>query len=459
MSSANDIQGRNCLFQMKIDDVYHDVLCAKTFSFNRQYELKETTTVQSGFDKEYRPRKKSYTISFNGVVQVKDTVNNNPTIKTLFDYGEGFLPVPYRLIYEDNSGNVMVINGSAYVTSAIFNANPINLLDGTTELTGNGPFEILDYIPAFINVTVQVTGVADAKCRFILYKADGTIMYDTSTLLALLPTGGWLVQGQSVVMVVQKGQYAWGVSTSNVQSLTNTFDLDIAPPVHIAFGQTDLNQNSLPTVYDFLTDKTATFDIGATAPPPACVAPAIVGSPSLPDGTALSSYSYSFNVTGSTPFNITNVTKPSWMNISVSGNTVSINGLIGTGDTGTNIPVSFDINNACGSVTFSDTFDVNLPGTPLVDIDWSFTRGGIPFGTLRIFVNAALVIDANTTTSGSFSVNVGDVVEAQVIGLSNKTLTVQNSTTTIYNHSGTGVEDYSFTAASGENYTITASTT
>lgn len=458
MSSANDIQGRNCLFQMKVDNDYIDVLCAKTFSFNRQYELKETTTVQSGFDKEYRPRRKSYTISFNGVVQVK-SANNEPTIKSLFDYGEQFLPVPYRLIYEDNTGNVMVVNGQAYVTSAIFNANPINLLDGTTELTGNGPIEILDYIPAYINVTVSVTGTANAKTRFILYKLDGTVAYDTSTLLALLPTSGWLVQGQSVVMVVQAGQYAYGVNTTDVQSLTNTFDLDTTPAVHIAFGQTDLNQNSLPTLYDFLTDKTAVFDIGATAPPPACVAPAIVGSPSLPDGTALSSYSYSFNVTGSTPFNITNVTKPTWMNISVSGNTVSINGLIGTGDTGSNIPVSFDINNACGTVTFSDTFDVNLPGTPLVDIDWSFTRGGIPFGTLRIFVNAALVIDVNTTTSGSFSVNVGDVVEAQVIGLSSKTLTVQNSTTTLYNHSGTGVEDYSFTAVSGENYTITASTT
>lgn len=458
MSSEFDIQGRNCLFQMKIDNDYIDVLCAKTFSFNRVYELKETTTVQSGFDKEYRPRKKSYTMSFNGVVQVKSG-NNEPTIKTLFDYGEGFLPVSYRLIYEDNSNNVMVINGQAYLNSQIFNANPINLLDGTTELTGNGPIEILDYIPQFINVTVSVIGTANAKTRFILYKADGTIVYDTSTLLALLPTGGWLVQGQSVVMTVQAGQYAWGVSTKDVQSLTNAFTLDITPAVNVGFGNAPFNQNSLPTVYDFLTDKNAVFDIGATAPPPTCVSPAIVGSPSLPDGTTLSSYSYSFNITGSTPFTITNVTKPTWMNISVSGNTVMISGLIGTGDSGSNIPVSFDINNACGAVTFSDTFDVNLPGTPVVDVDWSFTRGGIPFGTLRIFVNAVLQVDTNVTNSGTFSVNPGDVVESQVIGLSNKTLTVQNSTTTLYNHSGTGPEVYSFTAATGENYTITASTT
>ncbi len=144
MSSVNDIQGRNCIFQMKIGDDYLDVLCAKTFSFNRVYELKETTTVASGFDKEYRPRKKSYTLSFNGVVQVVAEANK-PTIKTLFDYGEGFLPVPYRIIYEDNTGNVLVVTGWAYVSSAIFNANPINLLDGTIELqvTGQSSFQML----------------------------------------------------------------------------------------------------------------------------------------------------------------------------------------------------------------------------------------------------------------------------------------------------------------------------
>lgn len=455
---AFDIQGRNCLFQLKIGDDYKTLVCAKSVTFNPATDMKETTTVGSGFWKEYRPRKLSYTISFNGMHQVASLTTQEKT-KTLFDYQVGFLPMPYRIIYQDESGNVMNVNGSVYVTSSLFDASPANLVNATIELQGTGPVEVLDFIPQYINVTISVTGTADAKCRFILYKSDGTIMYDTSTLLALLPTGGWLVQGQSVVMVVQKGQYAWGVSTKDVLSLTNTFTLDITPAVNIPFSNVDLNQNSLPNVFDFLSDKNAVFDIGATAPPPSCVAPAIVGSPSLPDGTALSSYSYSFTVTGSTPFSITNVTKPAWMNISASGNTIFINGLIGTGDTGSNIPVSFDINNTCGTVTFSDTFDVNLPGTPLADIDWSFVRGGIPMGTLRIFVNASLVIDQNVTNSGTFSVNGGDVVEVQVIGLSNKTLIVQDSTTTLYNHSGTGVETFTFTAVSGENYTITASTT
>ncbi len=453
-----DIQGKNCLFQLKIGDDYLTVVCAKSFTFNPVTDMKETTTVGSGFWKEFRPRKLSYTITFNGMLQVQSLVTQEK-IKTFFDYQVQFLPLPYRMIYTDNSGNVMNVNGTVYVTSNLFDASPANLVNGTVEMQGNGGVEVLDYVPDFINVTVSVTGTADAKTRFILYKADGTVAYDTSTLLALLPTSGWLVQGESVILVVQKGQYAYGVSTSNVLSLTNTFDLNTTPAVHIAFGSADLNQNSLPTLYDFQTDKTAVFDIGATAPPPTCVAPAIVGSPSLPDGTALSSYSYSFNVTGSTPFNITNVTKPSWMAINVSGNTILISGLIGTGDTGTNIPVSFDINNACGSVTFSDTFDVDLPGSPVCDIDWSFVRGGVPFGTLRIFVNAALVIDVNTTTSGSFSVNVGDAVEAQVIGLSSKTLMVEDSTTTLYNNTSTGVETFSFTATTGEDYTITASTT
>lgn len=453
-----DIQGKNCLFQLKIGDDYLTVVCAKSFTFNPITDMKETTTVGSGFWKEYRPRKLSYTITFNGMLQVESLVTQEK-IKTLFDYQIQFLPLVYRLLYQDNSNNVMNVNGTVYVSSNLFDASPVNLVNGTTELQGTGGIEVLDFIPEFINVTVSVTGTADAKTRFILYEADGTIAYDTSTLLALLPTGGWLVQGETVTLVVQKGQYAWGVSTDDVQSSTNAFDLDITPAVNLQFSNTDLNQNSLPTVYDFLTDKAAVFNIGATTPPPTCVAPSIVGSPSLPDGTALSSYSYSFSVTGSTPFNLTNITKPSWMTISVSGSTILFSGLIGTGDTGNNIPVSFDINNACGSVGFSDTFDVDMPGAPVVDVDWSFVRGGVALGTIRIFVNAVMIVNNNTSSSGSFSVNPGDVVEAQVIGLTNKTLTVTNSTTTLYNHSGTGPEAYTFTAVSGEEYTITASTT
>lgn len=469
MSSTFDIQGRNCVFQIKIGDIYQDVLCAKTFSFNRTYELKETTTTQSGFDKEFRPRKKSYTISFNGVVQVEADAGQ-PTIKTLFEYGEGFLPVNYRLIYEDNSSNVLVIQGAVYLSSSIFNANPINLLDGTVEMTGNGPIERFDVVPDLINMTVSVTGAAVAKARFILFDSSGNIKYDTAVLADTQSNAGWLIQGDSVTFQVQKGQYAYGISTDDVNSNTNTFDLDVSPAEHINFTDVDVSQNSLPTTFDFLTDKNAVFDIGPSLPPPGCVVPAIVGSPSLPNAQALSAYFASVPLTGSTPFSLSNVTKPGWMNIVISETSpgsgsyvVSLSGLPPMSAVGTGIAVSFDVSNACGTVSFSDTIDVTVPaGTPShVDYSLNWTGSGA-FGTLRIYVNGGLVVNKITEGVGSFDVNAGDVIEVQVAGPTayTKSLVVTDDVSgIIFNGSGSGTQIFSWAAVLGHDYNIDADVT
>lgn len=462
-----DIQGLNCVFQLKIGDEYLTVVCAKSFTFNPVTDMKETTTVGSGFWKEFRPRKLSYTITFNGMLQVASLITQEK-IKTMFDYQIQFLPLVYRLIYTDNSGNVMNVNGTIYITSTLLDASPVNLVNGTVEMQGSGPIEVLDFIPDYINVTVSVTGIADAKTRFILYKADGTVAYDTSTLLALLPTGGWLVQGESVILVVQKGQYAWGISTDDVGSSTNTFDLDITPPVALSFGQTDFNQNSLPNVFDFLTDKAAVFDIGIPSPPPACVSPGITGTPSLPDGQVGQPYVFSFPIIGSDPFNITNVVKPSWMSISIvliSGNYYV--SFAGTPDvSGTGITVSLDINNACGTVPFSDTIDIAAAPPTTSTINWSFDAPGSSSGpwTLRLFVNAVLVIEEHIDSSGAFTVNNGDAVEVQVIsasvGFPLKDLDVINTTDSVTLHSEVNSLPaiiFSWTSGASKSYSVAGS--
>lgn len=455
-----DIQGKNCMFQLKIGDEYLTVVCAKSFTFNPVTDMKETTTVGSGFWKEFRPRKLSYTITFNGLLQVESLVTQEK-IKTFYDYQVQFLPLPYRILYFDNSDNVMNVNGTVYVTSNLFDTSPANLVNGTTELQGTGPIEVLDFVPDYINVTVSVTGEADAKTRFILYEADGTIAYDTSTLLALLPTGGWLVQGESVVLVVQKGQYAWGVSTDEVISETNDFDLNITPALHIDFTSVDLNQNSLPTVYDFLTDKTATFTIGPTTPPPSCVAPSFANQDPMPDGQVGVSYSYSRPVSGSIPFSISNVTKPSWMTIAFVNSTTIL--ISGTPDVaGTDVPISFDVTNGCGTANFADTINIAAapPTSPV--INWDYEENS-PSGSFRIYKNSVLVIDTSVSDSGTLTVNAGDVIEAQVFGnflTTLKHLLVENTTDsiTMNDTTGTSTQIYSFAAAASKTYSITAST-
>lgn len=458
MSSTYDIQGRNCLFQIKVDDIYLDVLCAKTFSFNRTYELKETTTVLSGFDKEYRPRIKSYTISFNGVVQVEADASK-PTIKTLFDHGEGFLPVFYRIIYEDNSGNVLVIQGQVYVSSAIFNANPINLLDGTTEMTGNGPIEILDVVPDLINLNIICTGdnSITALVQFKLFDSAGAVVFDSG----LLPeaSAGNLTHPFNVTAQIQKGNYSywWQVTCD---SIGNAFQLNAPPTASSMFNDNTSNETTYGVQeYDFTANRTVTFTLGTPTPPPACVVPSIPGSPTLPDGQVSVAYSTSFPIAGSAPFGITITNRPAWMSITIInvGSTYYVQ-LSGTPDvTGTGVTVSFDITNACGSVGYSDTIDVIAAPVTSSNIGWEFVENAA-IGILRIYQNSVLVVEATSDNSGTLVVNSGDVIEAQLLGAItfSKFLEVRNVTDTITLYSDTSNSNriYSFVAAASKTYSI-----
>lgn len=93
----------------------------------------------------------------------------------------------------------------------------------------------------------------------------------------------------------------------------------------------------------------------------ACVAVGISGAPVyLPNAIEDVPYNYVISLTGTAPFNITNIVKPAWMSIAVVGSTVEITGTPDAGDIGADIDVSFDLDNctATGTVSFEDTIDV-----------------------------------------------------------------------------------------------------
>jgi hypothetical protein len=457
MSSTYDIQGRNCLFQIKIDDVYQDVLCAKTFSFNRTYELKETTTVQSGYDKEFRPRKKSYTLSFNGVVQVEAAAGKS-TIKTLFDYGEGFLPVNYRLIYEDNSGNVLVIQGEVYLSSAIFNANPINLLDGTIEMQGTGPIVVLDEVPDLATLNIVCTGDASitALVQFKLFNANGDTIFDSGQLPEA--SGGNLTHPFSVSAQIQKGDYSywWQVTCD---SIGNAFQLDAPPTASTIFNDNTSNDSTFGVQeYDFTANRTVTFTLGTPTPPPACVAPSIPGSPTLHDGQVSIPWATSFPISGSAPFGLTINNRPSWMAITIvdNGSGSYYVQFAGTPDTtGTGVAINIDITNACGTVNYSDTIDVAAAPVTSALMKWEVFDAGSG-RILRIYRNAVLAVEVTTVSSGQFTIDAGDAIEVQLLGPAfiTKHLAVLNETDsiTMYDSSSILNRIFSFTAVAAKQY-------
>lgn len=454
-----DIQGINCVFQLKIGDDYFTVVCAKSFTFNPITDMKETTTVGSGFWKEFRPRKLSYTITFNGMFQVV-ALGTQEKIKTMFDYQIGFLPLPYRLIYTDNSSNIMAVDGWAYVTSTLLDASPVNLVNGTIELQGNGPITVLDQIPDLANITIESLGDNSilARFQFKLFDSTGAIVFDSGQLPGA--SGGNLTHPVNVIGTVQKGTYSifW---QAYAQSIGNAFQLDAPPTKTELFNDLLINESTFGVQeFDFTANRLVSFTLGTPAPPPVCVAPGFTSGLNNPTATVGTYWLGTIVLSGSQPFTISNVTKPVWMSWSLAGNVLTFEG---NPEAGIDQIISFDVSNACGSNSYNDNIDVssNPDGITLIA---NYTEAGTSPAIgciMRVYVNAALVYAFTITNSGTMIINPGDVVEVQVAGptAAIKHIDVQDTIDgEIHNNTATGVIiSYLFTAIIGHDYTINAS--
>lgn len=88
-----------------------------------------------------------------------------------------------------------------------------------------------------------------------------------------------------------------------------------------------------------------------------CTEVAIVGAPVLPNGQVGAAYYYEINFTGSTPLNLSDITKPSWATLTLSGKKVIV---AGTPDVdGTGIEIGLTVTNCEeGEVIFSQDIDI-----------------------------------------------------------------------------------------------------
>lgn len=95
-------------------------------------------------------------------------------------------------------------------------------------------------------------------------------------------------------------------------------------------------------------------------PIPGVCEPVAIVSTTMPVGVVGTLYEYTVLLTGSQPRTLSNIVKPSWVEVfpySLSGVKVS-----GTPDTETTESVSFDVSNGCGTDSFSQSFNV-ISGT------------------------------------------------------------------------------------------------
>ena len=456
------IQYNDFLFQVNIDGDFVDILCFKSFTVTITTDEKETTTVGDGQYKSFDYKVLSYTVSLNGGMKIPDAIN--PTLFDLMVSQQNFIEVPFRAIYKDNANALRFFKGVGIIKTTNIVTNASQIADGTIDMIGSGSYEIGDVLETLVDLTLIMTGnnLATAFAKLKLIDANGEVAFQTDTLPQAV--SGNLVNPFNFTTQIPAGVYSvYFQVQSNI--VGNQLDINTVPAFLQGFNSGTANYSSYGIqTYDFTANRTATFSLGINNPPPTCVAPGIQQGLNNPSATVGTPWTGQVIISGSQPFSITNVIKPSWMNISLSTNTVTLSG---NPVAGLNQPISFDVTNACGTTSYSDDIDVSSNPSAIL-INYNYDEGsGIIAGScaFRIFVNAALVVFESADGASNFFAVAGDTIEVQIVGSINARKHIDIQATIdgeIYNQTqapGVGITlSTTFVAVAGNDYTINGST-
>lgn len=148
-----------------------------------------------------------------------------------------------------------------------------------------------------------------------------------------------------------------------------------------------------------------------------CVAVAFVEG-SLPDATEDEAYSVDLHLTGTGPFNLESVTKPSWMSVTLVGDIIELRGTPPSTATGEEVDITVSNCGGADNDTFNATFDVveAVPGQGTITVQECAVEGTIT----EVRWNGLVVINS----SGTFPVNAGDTAIVSVPDVGTHTLAV-----------------------------------
>lgn len=453
------IQANRCLFQVKQDGVYTTVMCTRSFRVNPVTVEKEITAPIDGKFKSFDYSQLTGNINVDGVL-VRDL-----TTQTMFSFPEAqlnFLELDIRVIFIDELNLPKVFRCQCIVSNATMEASAGQTGGGTVELLISGEYIIEDALPEFVNLRLLISNspTSQAFLKFNLIDSTGSTIFQTDTLPQA--SGGNLANPLDITVPVPKGNwYYWFQFDSN--NVGNILNLDAPPTRTVGFNNGIYNEGSYPNLtYDFTADRTLSVTLGVNNPPPTCVPPSVIQG--LNNPTAIEGVPWSAIVTlaGSQPFSLSNITKPAWVNISISGSTITLSG---NPVAGLNQGIGFDITNACGTVNTNDQIDVSAnPNAIQLDINYTETLSGIPATVtgFHLYVNAVNYLNLLTTRSESTLVNPGDIIELRITGTSGRNSHFDVTGTVdglIMNEDSTQATFIrTFTAVAGNNYTINATT-
>lgn len=303
--------------------------------------------------------------------------------------GNSHPPVVYCDIY---------VNGIYYKTTPKTQYVVLNVTDSDWQ------FDIQDALQEVLKAFLPANGasvvteaasiIAMVYCKFRSsgYDANGFItpegtapIQGTGTIAPVAGTGTQsnsfyvpnvaLQHEQNQNLSAHLNYYKTGTWASNVFPLTHrkngykicNGDSDFFPVINLS----DKDLKCLVIHYKKKGDSN--FSTQTYCPGAPCI-PVVVPAFSFDHATKDVSYSKTITVTGTAPFEYSNVVAPSWMAVSVSGASITFHGTPGASDVGDDVPVSFDVANSCGSISVNKTIDVaattcipvGIVGTPVL---------------------------------------------------------------------------------------------
>ena len=139
------------------------------------------------------------------------------------------------------------------------------------------------------------------------------------------------------------------------------------------------------------------------------------GTPILPDATIGAAYNSSYRLNGSAPFTLADVIKPDWLSINIvySGTyyNVVFSGTPISGDIGSDVPISFSINNcSIGELVFNGTMNVLSHPLHSVILNYDYSNLMPSGGYFDIKVNGISILNITATNSGVVYADPGDNV-------------------------------------------------
>lgn len=140
------VQGKNCVFAIKIGSDYYPAFCAKTMELVVNQDELETTNVNSGVSREYIPGMSNAIVSATGVHLI-DNSEDKVSVNYLMQEANRRTIFEMRVLQTDNDGNVLSIEFSAFATSLSLSKQSGAHTNSTATFRITGAYTFNEIIP------------------------------------------------------------------------------------------------------------------------------------------------------------------------------------------------------------------------------------------------------------------------------------------------------------------------